>query len=112
MRAHEEMLELVSVYALGTLDADDLEAFEAHLEAGCEECEQELRLALSVADDLVAGLEPVAPSASLRDALLARARRREEPLPFVHRRRSIGGTAWQVAAVPAGVVLVAMSRKP
>ena len=55
MTEHGEMLELVSVYALGALDGDDLEAFEAHLAAGCEECEQELRLALSVADDLVGG---------------------------------------------------------
>ena len=69
MTEHGEMLELVSVYAIGALDGDDLEAFEAHLAAGCEECEQELRLALSVADDLVGGLEPVAPSAASHQTL-------------------------------------------
>lgn len=107
MRAHEDLLELASVYALGALDGVDLEIFEAHLDSGCEECEAELRRALSVADDLVAGIEPVAPSPAVREALLARARGRRDTLRFVDPRRRIQDTLWKVAAVAAGVALVA-----
>ena len=40
---HEEWLAQADIYALGALDGDELIAFEAHLAAGCHECEQHLR---------------------------------------------------------------------
>ena len=37
-----EIEELLSLYALGALDGDDLRAIEAHLETGCPECRADL----------------------------------------------------------------------
>ena len=39
---HEVWLAQADIYALGALDGDELTAFEAHLAAGCPECERHL----------------------------------------------------------------------
>lgn len=39
MSGHEKWLELADIYAAGALDGRELEEFQAHLSAGCRECE-------------------------------------------------------------------------
>ena len=71
---HEELLELAGGFVFGILEADELRAFEAHLEGGCAECEEEIARAAATADELVRGVAPMAPSDLLRRRLVARAR--------------------------------------
>ena len=102
-QSHEELLELASGFVFGTLDADELQAFEAHLERGCEECEEEIAAAAAAADELVRGAAPAAPSDLLRQRLMARARGdvgSSRPNRGVH-----GG--WRWAAMLTGVALLA-----
>ncbi|HEX5579253.1 MAG TPA: anti-sigma factor, partial [Candidatus Limnocylindria bacterium] len=56
--------------ALGAVDADELRAAREHL-ATCREPHLELRSILGADAALVAGLEPIQPSAGLRDRLMA-----------------------------------------
>ena len=74
MKPHEELLELASGFVFGTLEDDELQAFQAHLEDGCRECEEEIARAAATADELVRGVAPSAPSDMLRRRLIARAR--------------------------------------
>ena len=70
--AHEEMRELAALYALGALEAQEARAFEEHLAEGCIECAAELGEYESVAAELALTVAPVAPSAGVRERLLAR----------------------------------------
>lgn len=48
----EDVRERAALYALGALDADAAHAFESHLAAGCDTCNEELLTFRAVADDL------------------------------------------------------------
>lgn len=61
---------LAGALALGAVDADELRAAREHL-ATCPEPHTELRSLLGADAALVAGLEPIQPSASLRGRLMA-----------------------------------------
>ena len=60
---------LAGALALGAVDADELHAAREHL-AGCPEPHTELRSLLGAEAALAAGLEPIQPSAGLRDRLM------------------------------------------
>jgi anti-sigma-K factor RskA len=68
---HEEWLAQADIYALGALDGDELIAFEAHLAAGCPECEQYILKTREALTLLPHALEPVAAPASIRTRVLA-----------------------------------------
>ena len=74
MKGHEDIRELAAIYPLGTLDDEERESLESHLASGCEECESAVREARKTIDDLAHAIEPVAPSATVRERLLARVR--------------------------------------
>jgi hypothetical protein len=61
---------LAGALALGAVDADELRAAREHL-ATCAEPHEELRSLLGADVALAAGLEPIQPSAGLRDRLMA-----------------------------------------
>ena len=61
--------ELAGALALGAVDADELRAAREHL-AGCDQPHSELRSLLGAEAAVAAGLEPIQPSASLRDRLM------------------------------------------
>jgi anti-sigma-K factor RskA len=65
----ESFDELAGAFALGAMDAHEAAAVRAHL-ATCDKPHAELRDALPAADVLAASLEPVAPTAALRDRLM------------------------------------------
>ena len=58
--------EMAALYAAGALSETEREQFEAHLKAGCQTCEAELRALELVTDNLamVAAAEPPAGGAA------------------------------------------------
>lgn len=62
--------ELLSVYALGALDGEDLRALTAHLAGGCPECARRLGELAQDVEDLAASAPPAAPSDTVRARLL------------------------------------------
>jgi anti-sigma-K factor RskA len=77
---HQEWLGQADIYALGALDGDELTAFEAHLAAGCADCEHQIRTAREALTLLPRSLTPVAPSPSVRERALAQIAA-EAPMP-------------------------------
>ena len=67
---HSQAEELAGAFALGALDRDEDAAVRAHL-ADCREAHPELEAALGAGIVMAESLEPVAPSASVRDRLMA-----------------------------------------
>ena len=66
----ERVDELAAAYALGAVEADEERAISEHL-ATCERPHAEARQLIGAATAVPAGLEPVTPSAALRDRLMA-----------------------------------------
>lgn len=64
------MREFATASVLGSLQAAEPQAFDAHLAKGCPQCEAELRAAGELAVDLASAVE-VAPPPTLRDKLVA-----------------------------------------
>ncbi len=69
---HEEFEELIPLFALGVLDTEEAAAVSAHLPV-CPACSAQLHHFEAVTGLLGAALDPVAPSAGQREALLDRA---------------------------------------
>jgi anti-sigma-K factor RskA len=106
---HEDWLAQADIYALGALDGDELADFEAHLAAGCPECEPHIRKTREALTLLPHALEPVAPPASIRARVLAQiAAETASPQPVIRlprRRWWVMG----VSALTAAGLLVALS---
>ncbi|MFR9730328.1 anti-sigma factor domain-containing protein [Saccharopolyspora sp. MS10] len=113
-----DLATLTGAYAVDALSEDERIAFEAHLES-CEDCAQEVRELRAVAARL-GGAESAAPSAELKQRVLAQvSRTRQDPPPPAPlaehvagpRRRSWATRSWgtrlSVAAAAAGVALAA-----
>lgn len=86
--------ELLSVYALGVLDGEDLRALEEHLAAGCPECARRLGELAGDIEDLAAAVPPVAPSDTTRARLL---RELGEPVAASRSIPSRAPRPWRVA---------------
>lgn len=96
--------ELTPAYALHALDAEEREAYEAHL-AQCERCRQELAVLSESAAALAWAVESPAPSPALRERILAAAGEgRANVVPLRPRRpwREIAAVA-ACAAIGLGV---------
>jgi anti-sigma-K factor RskA len=94
--------ELTPAYALHALDADEREAFEAHL-AQCERCRQELAVLQESAGALAWAVESPAPPPALRERILAAADEgRENVVPLRRRERTWRGIAAVAACVAVG----------
>jgi anti-sigma-K factor RskA len=70
--SHEKLTELCSIYALGALDGEELREFEAHLKGGCRRCEEQVREYATLVASIPEALPNVAPSADVKDRLLAK----------------------------------------
>jgi len=114
MKGHQDYLELAAIHALGALDDQERERLEAHLAAGCEECESAMEEARRIADDLAHAIEPVAPSPAVRERLLERARQDASRSAFERPRRGLWlplATAASLAAVLGlGLHVVSLQR--
>lgn len=69
---HEPFQELAAAFALGALEGEERSRFEAHLRAGCQECEAALTAYGESLATLAAELPPVAPPPRIKAALMAR----------------------------------------
>jgi anti-sigma-K factor RskA len=69
--AHDELHESSGVYALGLLEGEERQAFEAHL-ATCVECQAEVRAFGHVARGLDLAVHQHEPPSALRERVLAR----------------------------------------
>lgn len=70
--SHEVYAQLVPAFALGALDRDDRARFEAHLRAGCSDCERELVEYTETLGKLAAETPAVAPPPAVRALLIER----------------------------------------
>lgn len=62
--------ELAALYAAGGMTADEVAAFEQHLEVGCPACAAELRSYDAAVESLYAAATPVAPDPAVRQRLM------------------------------------------
>ena len=106
--------ELTAAYALGAVDPAEDRAISEHL-ATCNEPHDDARAVLDGAATVAASLEPVSPSAGLRDRLMASvastpqdhrapAARADQPLPIEEPRRPW----WRVAPLATAVAAIAV----
>jgi Anti-sigma-K factor rskA len=77
--SHEPFEEWPALAAIGALDDEERARFDAHLTAGCQRCEEELRDHLEVATTLPRALPDVPVPPSLRGRVMARAARDQQP---------------------------------
>jgi hypothetical protein len=103
---HDAWLEQAEMYALGALDGEELTQFEAHLEAGCPECEHRLWGTRETLTMLPRSLMPLSPPMGVKTRLLAQIAATNDttaPLPLRPRRR--WWPAGASALVAAGLLL-------
>jgi anti-sigma-K factor RskA len=120
MSTHDELKALAAGYVLGSLDAEDRRAFEAHL-AGCAECAAEIASLRPVMAALASTVPQVTPRSELRARVIGRvpggAGRPRVPdedasmFPGVVVLSWLGMAAALVLAVGAGVYAVALQRQ-
>jgi anti-sigma-K factor RskA len=110
---HEYWLEQGEIYALGALDGQELNAFEAHLGSGCVVCQaciEETRETLML---MPRSLSTIAPPAAVKARVLERA---APPAAAVNRARRADrrGRSWWMAGTAtfaaAAVVLIAYAN--
>lgn len=96
--------ELTAGYALDALDPEERDAYEAHL-PGCAPCREELASLSEVVGALAVAATGPAPSAGLRDRILADARAEpQNVIPLASRRRPVPVLA-AVTAIAAAVAI-------
>jgi anti-sigma-K factor RskA len=109
----ERLDELAAAYALGAVPADEERAMSEHL-ATCDEPHEEARELIGAAGLLPAALSPVAPSAALRERLMATV----AATPQDHRRPAPGVAPgrteprrpwWQLGSLPTALAAVALA---
>lgn len=107
MIEHDDRLEeLAHLYPLGGLDEDERAAVDQHLAAGCDRCEQRLLEGLRVSGQLLSAIDPVPPSPSVKQALLARVRHDATPDRGVPERApAVGSTSWGWLGAAAAVLV-------
>lgn len=94
MMSCDERAELLMLYAVGALEAEEQRELEQHLETGCPRCAGALAEAEALAAQLPLALAPVAPPARVRERLMAQISR----APF--------WTSWVRPAIAAGVAAI------
>jgi len=70
--SHEKQFDLCPIYALGALDGEDLREFEAHLETGCQLCDQEIREHSERLALIPQALPNISPSKDLKSRLMTK----------------------------------------
>ncbi len=98
----ETLHDLSAAYALDALDADEREAYEAHL-AGCPSCQEEVAAFSGTAAELAFAVEPVTPPPALRGMILDAARAERPNVVPLRPRWAAPATA--IAAVAACVAV-------
>jgi anti-sigma-K factor RskA len=101
---HEELKDLLPLYALGGLDAESAAEVERHIAEPCPECAAELREWHEVAGVLPLGVAPAGPDAAMKERLMAQVR---HDVPVEAAPSSVREWwSWQMAAPLATAALV------
>jgi anti-sigma-K factor RskA len=108
---HQDWLAQADIYALGALDGDELVSFEAHLAAGCSECEQHLHQTHETLTLLPQALQPITPPPTVRERLLAQIAAEAAARQPVTRLPKWRWWGMGVSALAAAGLLVALSFK-
>jgi anti-sigma-K factor RskA len=102
---HDDLVDLVPVYALDALEGEERLTVRAHLES-CLRCRETLAAYQQAAGHLALAVEPVAPPAALKQRLLAELAATEQPVQLSRQPRR--RFAWQkVASLAAVAALLA-----
>ena len=101
---HEYWHGQSEIYALGALDGEELNEFQAHLAAGCPLCDATIRETGESLALLPASLEPLTPSPALRGRILERIDH-EKVVP-ISAAKSIGSPRRQrmIGTIAAGII--------
>jgi hypothetical protein len=98
---HQEAVELLELYLLGTLDEDDQQGMEEHLATGCRDCARGLQEAADVNASILASVPLVDPPGRLRDRILSivdppKPKPRAQPhyLPWMAAAAAVALTVW------------------
>jgi len=102
-------LEMVEAYALGSLDAEDRAAFEAHLASGCAECETALREARWLVSHLAYLAPESEPSKALKEHLISTVRAEASVLPFSAQKQKKGAVPILLWLGVAAMLLLTLS---
>jgi anti-sigma-K factor RskA len=102
---HEAWLAQADIYAVGALDGDELGVFEAHLAAGCPECERHILTTREALTLLPHSLEPVIPPQGVKERMLAQIAA-EAALAQHVRRQPKRWWMMGVSALAAGLLIV------
>ena len=98
MNSQSFLPETYDLYVLGVLEGDELEAFRAHLAAGGDAAQQELRRAEARVAQLGLLTPEIEPPSEVRRKLMAAvAPMRPQALPEVQQTRSFPALAWGMA---------------
>ncbi len=109
MTHHEPFAEWSALAAVGALDGDEQVRFEAHLAAGCAECERNLAELSAVAAALPLALPAVPPPSAVRERMMARLdaeASRSAPRRALPSQRPVSSWRWG-GMVAAGLALSA-----
>lgn len=107
---HDELRDLVAVYALDALAPEEAEQVEAHLPS-CRECRQQLALLREAAASLAAGVAQSAPPPGLRDRILEAARLGPRRAPSPPRAWMLGLAAAAALIVLLGGIDVSLKQR-
>jgi anti-sigma-K factor RskA len=97
---HSLLRENIPAYALGALDAEDVNALEAHLRT-CDSCRTELAEYRLISDSLLAAVPQQQPSVALRKRL-------QGQLPSAQRRATRPRFSWSFGQLATGTVLAVL----
>jgi anti-sigma-K factor RskA len=106
---HDQFRELIEGYALGSLDSQDVAAFEAHLATGCADCAKALEEARWVVSQLAYLAPPAEPPETLKGRLLQTVRTEAVATPESPARAPRAVPWWLWAGVAALLLFSAYS---
>ncbi|HEY7114831.1 MAG TPA: anti-sigma factor [Thermoanaerobaculia bacterium] len=106
MRHNETHEEMAALAALSALEGEDARAFQAHLDEGCERCEEILAEMRNVSSALASSVRSRPPRAGLKAQIFDRINTGTGKIAPMQRKRSVSeGVAWFLAAA-ASLVMV------
>lgn len=105
MTGHDEYQNLAPLYALDALDAPERESFECHLASGCAACQASVQEARRVSDELALSIDPITPSARVRERLFIKVRNDAEVPAKTSGQKGRASTYWAALATAASLVV-------
>jgi len=107
---HEEAYDLIEAYAFGTLESEEADAVEAHLDSGCPECVARYRIAAEVSAQLATALPQEDPAPHVKEKLFQKIRGARSPKAARPDRAKIiplnTALGWGTAALAAAALLL------